>query len=77
MVKLTEVRDLGKEVDRQRRADVRKPTHQLLRVVKKARKEIFKGYKVTGTRVEKQLEGGSRVPTKVGRPSIVPPPLRG
>lgn len=68
MVLLTEVRDLGKETDKQRRADVRKPTRQVLHVVRKARKGIFKGYKVSGSHTEKLLKGGSRVPTIVSTP---------
>jgi hypothetical protein len=68
MVKLSEVQDLGKESDHQRRKDVRKPSPQLLQSVKKARKAIFEGYKVSGSRIEKLLGGGSRVPTIVGAP---------
>jgi hypothetical protein len=62
---MTDVKDLGKTEDNQRRADTRKPTRQLFHVVKKARNAIFKGYKVSGSRVEKLLGGWSRVPTIV------------
>jgi hypothetical protein len=68
---MTEVKDLGKTEDIQRRADTRKPTHQLFRAVKKARKSIFKGYKVSGSRVEKLLGGLSRVPTNVSAGGLV------
>ena len=68
LVQLGEVRDLGKAVDKQRRDDIRRPTHKLFRIIKKARKAIFKGFKVSGTRVERLLEGGSRVAVNVGHP---------
>ena len=68
-VKLAEVRDLGKAIDRQRRVNIRKPTRKLFRMIKKAREAIFKGFKVSGSRVEKVLEGGSRVAVNVGCPS--------
>jgi len=74
MVKLTEVRDLGKEMDRQRHANVRKPTRNVLHLVRKARKAVFKGYKVSDSRIEKLLGGGSRVPTIVSRPHGCPTP---
>ncbi len=64
-IKLVEVRDLGKAVDSQRRAEIRGPTRRLFRAVRKARKAIFKGFKVSGTRTERLLEGWSRVPTNV------------
>jgi hypothetical protein len=54
------------------RADMRRPTPQLFRVVKKARKAIFKGYKVSGSRVERLLGGWSRVPTNVGANTLLP-----
>jgi len=57
---------MGKAEDSQRRADTRQPTHELFRAVKKARKAIFNGYKVSGSRVEKLLGGWSRIPTNVG-----------
>jgi hypothetical protein len=75
-VKLTEVRDLGKAEDNQRRADKRGPTPQLFRAVKKARKAIFKGYKVSGSRVEKLLGGWSRIPTNVSAGTLLSPPNR-
>ena len=68
MVKLTEVQHLGKESDSQLRADVRKPGHQVLHVVRKARKAIFKGFKVSGSHIEKLLRAGSLVPTIVSTP---------
>ena len=68
MVRLTEVQDLGKETDTQLRAEVRKPGRQVLHVVRKARRAIFKGYKVSGSRIEKLLGAGSRVPTIVSKP---------
>ena len=72
LVELGGVRDLGKPIDQQRRADTRKPTRKLFRVIKKAREAIFKGFKVSGSRVEKLLDGGSRVAVNVGSP---PPSL--
>ena len=58
--------NLGKAEDSQRRADTRQPTNELFRAVKKARKAIFKGFKVSGTRVETFLGGWSQIPTNVG-----------
>ena len=66
LVELAEVRDLGKEVDRERRANIREPTRRLFRMVKKARLAIFKGFAVSGSGVERILEGGSRVAVNVG-----------
>ena len=74
-VKMTEVKDLGTVEDNQRRMDTRKPTGQFFRAVKKAQKAIFKGYKVSGSRVEKLLGGWSRIPTNVS--AGVPPPPSG
>ena len=71
LVELREVRDLGKVVDRQRRTNIRKPTPKLFRIIKKARAAIFKGFKVSGSRVEKLLDGGSRVAINVGHPQTV------
>ena len=34
-------------------------------MVRKARKAIFKGFKVSGTRIERLIGGWSRVPTMV------------
>ena len=65
-IELREVQDLGKAADRQRRANVREPTRRLFRIIKKAREAIFKGFKVSGSRVEKLLGGGSRVAVNVG-----------
>ena len=64
-IKLNEVQGLGKPTDIRRRADVRKPTGKLFRAVKKARKAIYKGYKVSGTHVDKLLGGVSRAPNTV------------
>ena len=72
-VKLTEVQDLGKTVDAERRADGRKPTPQLFRVVKKARKAIFNGYKVSGSHIEKLIGGVSRVPNVVSANTLPTP----
>ena len=72
MVKLTEVQGLGKETDSQLRAEVRKPGCQVLHTVRKAWKAIFKGYKVSGSRIEKLLGAGSRVPTIVSKPCRCP-----
>jgi len=63
--KLAEVQDLGKAVDTQRRADTRAPTRKMFQMVGKARKAIFKGYKVSGSRVERLIGGGSRAPNVV------------
>ena len=65
-VLLTEVPDLGKAIDSERRQNVRKPIPRLFRMVKKARRSIFKGFKVSGTHVEGKLGGWSQVPTVVG-----------
>jgi len=67
---MTDVKDLGKAKDNERRADTRNPTRQLFHAVKKARKAIFKGYKVSGSRVEKLLGGWSRIPTNVGASAL-------
>ena len=64
-IMLTEVPDLGKDTDSERRMDTRRPTPRLFRMVKKARKAIFEGYKVSGTRIERLIGGWSRVPTIV------------
>jgi hypothetical protein len=69
-ITLTEIKDLGKADDSHRRADTRKPTPELFRAVKKARKAVFNGYKVSGSRVETLLGGWSRIPTNVGVHSI-------
>jgi len=66
LVQLGEAQDLGKAIDRQRRDDIRQPTNKLFRIIKKARKAIFQGFKVSGPRVERFLEGGSRVAVNVG-----------
>jgi len=63
--KLTEVQDLGKDVDAERRANARAPTRGMFQLVRKARKAIFKGYKVSGSRVERLIGGGSRAPNVV------------
>jgi hypothetical protein len=62
---LTSVPLLGKDVDTQNRAETREPTKRFFREVEKARKSIFEGYKVSGTRVDRLLGGLSRVPTNV------------
>ena len=49
----------------EKRAETQKPTKQLFAAVVKAWKSVFKGYKVSGSRVEWLLGGGSRVPTNV------------
>ena len=75
LVQLAEVRDLGKVIDRQRRVATRRPTPKLFRIIKRARDAIFKGFKVSGSRVERLLEGGSRVAVNVGQPVDTPPVL--
>ena len=60
----------GKATDAQKCADVRQPTGKLFRVVKKARKAIYKGYKVSGTCVDKLLGGVSRAPNTVSTTAI-------
>src|ERR1700753_984382 len=64
-IQLAEIPDLGKAVDDQRRADTRAPSKGYFSMVKKARKAIFNGFKVSGTRVERMIGGLSRVPTVV------------
>jgi len=73
-IKMTEVKDMGKAEDNHRRADVRKPTPGLFHAVKKARKAIFKGFKVSGSRVERLLGGWSRIPTMVNTNTPPSPP---
>ena len=73
MTTLSEVEDLGKEVDGERRANLRRPTPQLFNVIKKARAAIFNGFKVSGSRVETLLGGGSRVPTNVSLLRVLAP----
>jgi len=68
LVELGGVRDLGKPSDQQRHADTRKPTCKLFCIIKKAREAIFKGFKVSGSCVERLLENGSRVTVNVGSP---------
>ena len=70
-IRLDEVQGLGKPTDIQKRADVRRPTGKLFRVVKKARKAIYKGYKVSGTCVDKLLGGMSRAPNTVCTTTIL------
>ena len=64
-IRLNKVQGLGKPTDIQRRTDVRKPTGKLFRTVRKARKVIYKGYKVSGTHVDNLLGGLSRAPNTV------------
>jgi len=65
LVELGGVWDLGKPINQQRCTDTRKPTHKLFCIIKKAREAIFKGFKVSGSRVERLLEGGSWVTVNV------------
>jgi hypothetical protein len=69
-IRLTDIKDLGKAKDIQTRADGRKPTPQLFHAVKRARKAIFKGYKVSGSCVERLMGGGSRIPTNVSASTL-------
>jgi len=64
-IHLKEVNDLGKASDSQRRADTRR-RHGLFRVIKKARKAAFNGFKVSGSRIEVLMQGLSRIPINVG-----------
>jgi len=64
-IRLTEVKDLGKTTDTQRRADVHGPSQKMFHMVGKAQKAIFKGYKVSGSRVERLIGGESQVPNVV------------
>ena len=61
---LKEVDDMGKASDAQRRANTRK-CRGLFRVVRRAWKAAFNGFKVSGSRIEKLMEGQSRVPVNV------------
>ena len=72
-IRLDEVQGLGKPTDTQKRADVRRPTGKLFRAVKKARKAIYKGYKVSGTCVDNLLGGVSRAPNTVCTTIILSP----
>ena len=62
---------MGKPTDIQKRADVRRPTGKLFRAVKKAWKAIYKGYKVSGTCVDKLLGGVSRAPNTICTTTIL------
>ena len=70
-ITMDEVKDLGKPTDSDKRANIRRPTLQLFHAVKKARKAIFKGFKVSGSRVEKLLGGFSRIPTNVSASTML------
>ena len=71
---LADIVHMGTAADRDRRANERKPTKQLFNAVKKARRSIFKGYKVSGSRVERLLGMGSKVPTNVTLSDYARPP---
>ena len=75
-VTIAEVQDLGNSIDSQRRQDVRRPTPAYFQMVARARKSVFKGYKVSGPHVDVKLGGFSRVPTVVSvvLPNGLPPP---
>jgi hypothetical protein len=62
---------LGKAADSQTRADTREYTSKLVRDVKKARKAVFAGFKVTGSRIEKILGDGSRIPINVSADALL------
>jgi hypothetical protein len=62
---LADILHMGKAADSERRTNARQPTKRLFNAVKKARKSIFKGFKVSGPRVERHLGMGSKVPTNV------------
>ena len=64
-IRLADVQGLGKPSDTEKRANIRRPTGGLVHAVRKARKAIFKGYKVSGTHVDKLLGGWSRAPNVV------------
>lgn len=56
---------MGKPSDGQRRANTRK-RHGVFRVVERARKAAFNGFKVSGSRIERLMKGLSRIPVRVG-----------
>jgi len=56
---------MGKGVDSKRRQNTRQPTPRFFCMVGEARRDIFKGFKVSGTCVDRKLGGWSRVPTVV------------
>ena len=64
-VKLANVQHMGKTLDTQTRMDVRERSGKLLRGVKMARKAVFAGFKVNGSRIEKLLGKGSGIPINV------------
>lgn len=64
-VKLADVQHLGKVADTQTREDRRESTRKGIRDIKKARKAVFAGFKVTGSQIEKLLGDGSRIPIHV------------
>ena len=64
-IRLNEVQGLGKPTDTQKRANVRRPTNKLFCAVRKAWKAIYKGYKVSGTCVDRLLGGASQAPNTV------------
>ena len=55
----------------ERRTEIRMPSKGLFFAVKKARRSVFKGFKVSGSRVEWLLGGGSKVPTNVHNEHII------
>lgn len=55
---------MGKASDSQRRANTRK-RRGVFRVVERARKATFNGFKVSGSRIERLMKGLSRIPVRV------------
>ena len=68
-MQLKEVDNMGKALDTQKRTNTRK-RRGLFRVVTRARKAAFNGFKVSGSRIEKLMEGQSRVPVNVGERAV-------
>lgn len=62
---------MGKAGDSQTRADTREYSPRIIRDIKKARKAVFAGFKVNGSRIERLLGEGSRIPIVVSATALV------
>jgi len=69
-VTIAEVQDIGTPIDTERRQDARRPTPAFFQMVARARKSVFKGFKVSGPHVDKMLGFLSRVPTVVSAANL-------
>lgn len=62
---MRDILNLGTATDMLERTNKRLPSPRLFRMVEKARKAIFNGFKVSGTRVERLIGGKSRIAVRV------------